>query len=125
MWLQPGTYTLAISANGAATGSYAFRLLSLAERTPIALGEAQSITLNPGNVTQAFRFDAGAGNRLFFDHIGGSTDPYWRLIDPRGQVVFGPSRLGDLEEPPPPLTGTYPLLVEIGRASCRERVCPN
>src|SRR3546814_20830504 len=70
MWLQPGTYTLAISANGAATGSYAFRLLSLAERTPIALGEAQSITLNPGNVTPAFRFDAGAGNRLFFDPIG-------------------------------------------------------
>src|SRR3546814_7654226 len=78
----------------------------------IALGEAQSITLNPGNVTQAFRFDAGAGNRLFFDHIGGSTDPYWRLIDPRGQVVFGPSRVGDIEEPPLPLTGTYTLLVE-------------
>src|SRR3546814_18356847 len=91
MWLQPGTYTLAISANGAATGSYAFRLLSLAERTPIALGEAQSITPNPGNVTQAFRFDAGAGNRLFFDHIGGSPHPSWRLTDTPAPCVFGPS----------------------------------
>src|SRR3546814_13925932 len=106
MWLQPGTYTLAISANGAATGSYAFRLLSLAERTPIALGEAQSITLNPGNVTQAFRFDAGAGNRLFFDHIGGSTDPSWRLIDQRGQVVIGPRRVGHIRATPPPFDGT-------------------
>src|SRR3546814_13606208 len=43
---------------------------------------------------------------------GCSTDPYWRLIDPRGQVVFGPSRVGDIEEPPLPLTGTYTLLVE-------------
>src|SRR3546814_12475330 len=43
MWLQPGTYPLAISANGAATGSHAFRLLSPPDRTPIALAAAQSL----------------------------------------------------------------------------------
>src|SRR3546814_8559236 len=61
MWLQPGTYQLSISANGAATGRYAFRLLSLAERTPIALGEAQSIPPNPRTAPPAFQTGNAAG----------------------------------------------------------------
>src|SRR5690606_13832402 len=83
MLLQPGTYSLAISA-GTATGSYAFRLLDLAQAAALTPGEQQSVTLNPGNMTQLFHFDAAAGERLFFDYMSGATLPYWRLIDPRG-----------------------------------------
>src|SRR3546814_10282423 len=67
MMLQPGDYDIAISATGTYTGSYDFRLLDLAAANELTLGEDQTITLNPGNVTQLFAFDAVAGQRLYFD----------------------------------------------------------
>src|SRR5690606_31695561 len=65
MVLQPGSYEIAASANGATTGSYGFRLLDLAATNDLTLGEPQTVTLSPGNVTQLFAFDATAGDRLY------------------------------------------------------------
>lgn len=112
MTLAPGTYSVAISATGTNTGSYSFRLASLADGTAINLNETQDLTLTPGNLTAIYRFDATAGQALFLDLISGSNDPFWRLIDPAGNLVFNTRRLGDLEEPVLPLDGTYTLLIE-------------
>ncbi|MGB3802622.1 MAG: LamG-like jellyroll fold domain-containing protein, partial [Sphingopyxis granuli] len=111
MLLQPGTYSLAISA-GTATGSYAFRLLDLAQAAALTPGEQQSVTLNPGNMTQLFHFDAAAGERLFFDYMSGATLPYWRLIDPRGNTVFTPRSIGSDSQVELTETGRYTLMVE-------------
>ena len=110
--LQPGSYQLVLSANGTNTGSYAFRLAALAEATPLTLGQTQALTLTPGNRTQIYSFAATTGQQLYLDHVSGSNDPFWRLIDPTGRVVFGPDRVGDLENPVLPIDGTYTLLVE-------------
>ncbi|MGE1135154.1 hypothetical protein, partial [Bacillus velezensis] len=77
------------------TGSFSFRLASLADGTAINLNETQDLTLTPGNLTEIYRFDAMAGQALFFDLLSGSNDPFWRLIDPAGNLVFNTTRVGD------------------------------
>ena len=46
------------------------------------MAPVQSVTLTPGNRTAIYKFTAGAGQKLYFDNVSGSTDPYARLIDP-------------------------------------------
>ncbi|MFA7603825.1 MAG: CARDB domain-containing protein, partial [Novosphingobium sp.] len=109
--LQPGSYEVAIWGNAGSTGSYAFRLLPLAGATALTLDESQSVTLASGNDTKLFSFDAEAGERLYFDHVSGSTNPYWRLIDPKGNLVFA-GTMGDVAEPMLEFAGRYTLLIE-------------
>jgi large repetitive protein len=57
--LPPGTYTATVDAAGDWTGWYNFRLLDLAQATPVATNTVVSGTLAPGSSTQLVRF-AGA-----------------------------------------------------------------
>src|SRR3546814_6462575 len=60
-----------------------------------------------------YRFDAAAGMRFGFDLLsGGGGNHRWRLIDPLGQVIFGPSSLSDTGLMTAAMAGTYTLLVE-------------
>ncbi|HND13698.1 MAG TPA: LamG domain-containing protein, partial [Pseudomonadales bacterium] len=65
--LAPGDYELRVTATPGNGGSYAFRLLDLGDVSVLPLGETVSGQLRPGNETDAYRFDASAGDRLFFD----------------------------------------------------------
>src|SRR3546814_6920062 len=121
-----------------------FRLLDLASAEELAPAGVYNRALGEaGRETDLYRFDAAAGMRFGFDvQSNGSGSNRWRLIDPLGQVVFGPSTLADTGLLTATMAGTYTLLVEgrnsqtadtgysflfdvpeIGRASCRERVC--
>ena len=77
-------------------------------------------SLNPGNETDAYRFNVTSGERYFFDvqgvSTGGSTD--WRLIDPYGQQVWYNS-FADVTTQTLTVTGAYTLLIEgaIGNTS--------
>src|SRR4030095_4835752 len=85
----------------------------LASATAINPGTAVSGTLNPGNASDFYRFDARAGDRFYFDQqsrSGGNV--YWRLIDPYGQQVWTNSSFGDVDPQTLGFTGTYTLLVE-------------
>src|SRR3546814_21183985 len=74
-----------------------------------------------GRETAMYRFDAAAGMRFGFDLLsGGGGNHRWRLIDPLGQVIFGPSSLSDTGLMTAAMAGTYPLLVE-GYAGQRDR----
>ena len=70
-------------------------------------------SLNPGNETDAYRFNVTAGERYFFDvqgvSTGGSID--WRLIDPYGQQVWYNS-FADVTTQTLTVTGAYTLLIE-------------
>jgi hypothetical protein len=112
MVLAPGTYRLAIASSGGTTGSYAFRLAPFTEAALVTLGDTQSLTLTPGNRTQLYAFDATAGDKLYFDFLSGSQDPSLRLIDPYGNLVFGPQYMDDIEAPTLPVSGRYTLLIE-------------
>src|SRR3546814_7779337 len=60
-----------------------------------------------------YRFDAAAGMRFGFDLLsGGGGNHRWRLIDPLGQVILGPSSLSDTGLMTAAMAGTYKLLVE-------------
>jgi len=72
--------------------------------------------LTPANETDMYQFNVTAGERLYFDYksASGSTyTPYWRLLDPYGQLVFDPDNLSaDRESPAQTQTGIYTLLIE-------------
>src|SRR5262245_31082226 len=119
--LPAGSYALTVRGNGATTAPYSFRLLDLAAATPLTPGTPGtpvSGTLDPGNETDAYRFGAAAGDRMFFDvQARSGSNASWRLLDPFGNKVtefdtsfnstssdVGPLTLG--------FAGTYTLLIE-------------
>ncbi|WP_292430542.1 LEPR-XLL domain-containing protein [Methylobacter sp.] len=117
MHLVAGTYSLCI--NGPATTGYSFRVLDISQATVLTPGTSVSGQLSPANETDLYQFVVTAGERFYFDvkSFSGSEWPYWRLLDPNGQVVFGPVRFNSDQEPPAlTQTGAYTLLVE-GRIS--------
>src|SRR5262249_6611294 len=97
-------------------------------------GTPASSTLDPANETDLYRFDAAAGDRVFFDTQArsGAGNARWRLLDPFGNTFFeaafnspssdvGPVTLGT--------AGTYTLLIEgrvfdSGTGSYTFRVAP-
>ena len=116
--LAPGDYHLSVSASNDTTGAYDFRLLDAANATTITPGQPVSGTLNPANETDLYQFHASAGQQFYFDSTGLSgNDPYWRLIGPQKNVVFGPTYFGsDVGTTTLTDDGTYTLAVE-GRTS--------
>jgi predicted RNA-binding protein associated with RNAse of E/G family len=114
--LPAGTYQLSVSAsNATSTGPYAFRLLDFAAATAVTPGTPFSGGLTPPNETDVYRFDATAGQRVYFDVQArtGAGSTHWRLYDPNGNFVFNSqSFTQDVDVLPLPLTGAYTLLVE-------------
>ena len=131
--LVAGDYTLTVTSTNEIAGNYSFRLADLAQATAIATGAVVDGTLAPSNETDVYRFDAAAGESFYFDRISrNGGDIYWRLLDPYGRTVFGPTYIDSdaqigvrtLE-----VTGSYTLLVEgryytAGDASYSFRVQP-
>ena len=113
--LVAGDYTLFIDGQGDANGEYGFRLLPLADAPTMALDSVVSGQLAPANSTNAYRFAGTAGERIYFDMLAYSGGiPYWRLLDPFGNTVWGPNYLpsDDVQIQTLASTGVYTLLVE-------------
>ncbi len=114
--LVAGSYTLQVDGGGAATGSYQFRLLDLANAEQVTPGTPVSASLDPGTETDLYKLDAQAGDQFYFNQqslSGGSVD--WRLFDPFDRQVFN-SGFSDVDTQTLGFTGVYTLLVE-GRVS--------
>ncbi len=112
-----GRYQIQIRANGNTTGAYSFRMQDIADGTVITTGTVVTSQLDPSNETDVYRFDAVAGDRLFFDRLtqspANSDWITWRLIDPHGQQVWGPINFSnDVDVTTLTRTGTYTLLIE-------------
>ncbi|MCB2003664.1 MAG: LamG domain-containing protein, partial [Rhodoferax sp.] len=111
-----GRYQVRIWAYGNTTGDYSFRVLDVATATPITPGNDVAGDL-AANETDIYRFDAVAGERLFFNHLSQTptNNDYvtWRLIDPNGRQVWGPINFrSDVDVTTLTRDGTYTLLVE-------------
>lgn len=109
--LPAGSYTLTVTGNGQTTGTYSFRLSDLANATPSTPGMAVSDTLNPGNATNLYQFSAAAGQTLYFAHLSGNA-PWWRLIDPYGNMLFSTLLSNDGGRLTLGAAGNYTVLVE-------------
>lgn len=111
--LPAGDYTFTVDGNGAATGGYAFRLIDQASAQPLAFGQDVSGTLRPGDTAQLYRFDASAGDAVFFQRLGASGfNPSWRLVDPFGREVFGRTGMSDRDPATLAVSGAYTLIVD-------------
>src|SRR6185295_8934678 len=110
--LVAGDYVVTVDGS---TGGFAFRVLDVAQATSVASGALTSGSLNPANETDLYRISVTAGERWFFDMRSASGgDPYWKLLDPYGRVVFGPNYMpnGDIELGALGYTGDYTLMIE-------------
>ncbi|MCB1965678.1 MAG: hypothetical protein KDI64_06405, partial [Candidatus Accumulibacter sp.] len=116
--LAAGDYTLTVDPRDDGTGPFAFRLLDLAAAGVLIPGTPVSGGLDPARRTDAYRFDVSTPDqRWFFDATSRSgADAYWRLLDPWGATVFGPSAVNNPNsndvEVTLPFVGTYTLLIE-------------
>ncbi len=114
--LAAGDYTLSVVSTTEVAGNFSFRLLDLVQGVDILPGETVNATLNPANQSHVYKFDAEAGERFWFDYLSRSGgDIYWRLLDPYGRAVWGPTFLDyDYQIGTRTLdySGTYTLLVE-------------
>ena len=86
--LQAGHYTLSVTDASDATGAFKFQMLTSNAATGLVLGTDISGELQPNGVA-LYRFDASAGERLYFDDQGMNTYPsvQWKLLDPFGRTV--------------------------------------
>ena len=112
--LPAGDYTLVVDGGGDLVADYGFRLLDLGQAAPLTPGTAVDGQLNPANETDAYRFDGVAGESYFLDFQSYSAStPFWRLLDPYGRAVFGPTGFTN-DQGPLVLahTGRYTLLIE-------------
>ena len=108
---------LSVDGAGDATGAYGFRLIDINQAEELPLGTVVNGELSPAAETDAYRFSALAGQRIFVDRLSNSNDVYWRLIDPYGRTVTGPTWMGsDIGEQTLAVDGSYTLLIE-GRRS--------
>ncbi|MCP4925155.1 MAG: hypothetical protein GY916_04335, partial [Gammaproteobacteria bacterium] len=121
--LIAGDYVISISAT-TNNQSYTFNILDFNQSTLLTPGVVVSGQLNPASETDIYRFDAVAGEQYYFDRLSSSASTYWRLIDPHGRTVFGPSYMnsGDPGVKKLQITGTYSLLIEgyIGDTGTRD-----
>ena len=87
--LPPGSYTLSVDLDGAASGSFAFRLLAAESARNLVTGATSTGELDRATASQLYRVALGAGDKLFLEPrslSGGSLD--WRLIDPWGCLLY-------------------------------------
>jgi hypothetical protein len=111
--LAAGDYTLTVDAINDVTGGYGFRLIDVNKTQEIVSGQVVTGQLLDSKETNAYRFSAVSGERFFFDQLslsGGNT--YWRLFDPNGNAVFGPTAMADVSTTTLLADGSYTLLVE-------------
>ncbi len=111
--LASGNYQLTVAGANDATGQFLFRLFDLAGAAPMTLGLPVSGTLDPGNETDAYRFSAAAGQKVYFDLLTSSSllNAYWRCIGPSGELILS-TFLGDAGPEILPSSGIYTLLIE-------------
>ena len=111
--LETGTYTMILRGSGDATGDYSFRLLDLANATPISYGTTVTGQLAPQSRANAYRFEGTNGQRLLATNIAASSgNANWRLVTPANQALFHVGVQSTPSEVVLPVTGTYVVLVE-------------
>ena len=107
---ENGTYKVRLDTSNENTGTYSFSLLDFENATPIDLDTAISNTLDPGQQTHLYRLDLTAGQHLFFDTEGGTTNTNWSLYD-EGTTRISHTNFNTDIETIIPMAGTYTLAI--------------
>lgn len=118
--LPPGNYLLAAMSQSTTPTAYSFRLLDSASAAQLTLGATNSTNIVGGVGTALYRFNASAGQRVYFDSLASTAfnqPPSGRLYSPTGQILqnFNFTASADQDTISLPLSGDYVFAVE-GRA---------
>jgi hypothetical protein len=110
--LQPGEYTLSVTSSQAEP--YSFRLFDLRDAISIETDSPFSGAFDPPKATNAYRFNATAGQPLYLDVIDTSnaSSAVYRVVDQFGQVLLQQNSLTDLDVFNAPNTSDFYLLLE-------------
>ena len=110
--LPAGDYQITVRGNVGVP--YRFRLLNLANATPIAPGNVITANLDPVNATIAYVFTNTPGSRLYFNRIAADNLPnlHWRIFDPFGTGLSSVNFANDLGLYSLPLPSHYYLVFE-------------
>ena len=96
--VTPDDYELTVKGRNNTTGAYIFRLLDVANASPIAIGDATDITLDPVSQTRLYQFAGSAAQQVSFS-ISGSppgSGTTLSLIAPGGQRIYGPVNVNSI-----------------------------
>ncbi len=111
--LLPGNYRILVDGEGAAIGTYAFRLLDTAAAPNLPLNVPVTGTLGPNRQTDLYAFNGVAGTRLYLQSQSTqSLNSVWRLIGPSGQTMLVNNLNSSLGGYQILTTGRYILAVE-------------
>jgi hypothetical protein len=114
--LPAGSYVLTVNFNVGVTGAYAFRLVTTASVSAIAIDTAVTNTSSPSQLTRLFSMNGTAGQPLYFDGIGilsgGGGTPVAKLYAPDGTVLLNRPASSDQDTFILPFTGTYTVGLE-------------
>ena len=112
-----GTYTLAITGTGSATGAFNFELEDDSLAPSLALeadtGTLQSGAISTGLSTSLYQISGTSGEAIYFQaqaESGGSSDLQWTLWEPGGNSIGGNSAWSGFSATLP-FAGTYLLAV--------------
>ncbi len=110
--LSPGTHQIQVT--GTADRTFQFRLLDLGAAIPLTVGAPTTNVFATSRETVAYRFNAPAGSRWFYQFLGGnvSGNTYLRWVDPFGGVAYQSSARDQYGPVTLNLPGTWTLLVE-------------
>ena len=111
--LAAGAYTLTVTADGATTGAYDFRLLTDTGAQRLEPGVAVNATLDNARGMKIYKVALNAGDKVFLDESAPTVGAInWRLINPFGGLM-GSGSLSAAREPlTMPATGDYWLVME-------------
>jgi hypothetical protein len=92
-----GTYRLFFESQVTTPVSYNSRMLNV-ESQPLLLFDALvSPTVDPGLMTQLYRFEGTPGQRLYFDGLPSNGAGLWYLYGPNNEQLAGSGLTGDFE----------------------------
>ena len=121
LFLADGDYTLILYRTDDQPGPVVFRLLSFGALQEVPLGSPTPVQLDPGDVTQGYRFAGSAGQRIAIDLPGGTPSAVsWRLIAPNGATLWN-ANLGTQPAVTLRETGDYVLLFEGAQSASNPR----
>jgi hypothetical protein len=108
--VETGTQTLTLHNGDSGPAGYAFRLLRVADATPLACDTENAGTLGP-NEARLYRFEPMPGLGLFFDAMGPSDSANWSLYDPVEALLANQLIALDLGLVTPADAGTHVLVL--------------
>ncbi|GHT92434.1 hypothetical protein AGMMS49545_09980 [Betaproteobacteria bacterium] len=107
--LPPGQYSLFVRSSQDAAATYKFQVLNRETATNFVPGTAVNDSFAAGEA-HLYRFNATAGERVYFDGQATSSYNYWQLFDPYGRSVASGYLSSDTSDIVLTTAGEYLLL---------------